>query len=174
MLENYKSWSDIRNRLENDLLCNSLKNRVQYFYTAYHEVRNCYCRASVRIDGKELVHFTWNKGHEVEYEISTYLVDNNLGYYEKAYKIEEHLKPSWDERCLYDNGDFLDAIQKFFHLKIVDALKSDNLIVRLFAILDRRVGKRTLKRMKENDVIENIPDWLKQFYLLRFKVEDIH
>ncbi len=45
--EHYKSWSEIKKRAEG-LLCESLKGRVSYFFTYYHEVHNAYGRAAIR------------------------------------------------------------------------------------------------------------------------------
>lgn len=39
----------------------------------------------------------------------------------------------------------------------------------MFAILDRRIGKRTLLKLKED--ISNQPLWLQEFYRLRIKAE---
>jgi len=41
----------------------------------------------------------------------------------------------------------------------------------MLVILDRQVGKRTLVKIK--DEIENLPEWLKQFYILRCEAENI-
>lgn len=43
--------------------------------------------------------------------------------------------------------------------------------VRMFAILDRQVGKRTLEKLKAN--INEQPDWLQYFYNLRFEADNI-
>ena len=55
--------------------------------------------------------------------------------------------------------------------EIKESLYSENPIVRMFAVLDRRVGKRTLTKVKET--IEEQPLWLKQFYQLRLAAEGI-
>ena len=41
----------------------------------------------------------------------------------------------------------------------------------MFAILDRRVGKRTLEKLK--DTLDEQPEWLKQFYILRIEAENL-
>lgn len=41
----------------------------------------------------------------------------------------------------------------------------------MFAILDRRIGKRTLSDIK--DSLDNQPEWLKIFYRLRLESEGI-
>ena len=49
------------------------------------------------------------------------------------------------------------------------SLLSDNPLVRMFAMLDRRIGKRTLRKMQQALPLQ--PDWLAQFYRLRFCAE---
>ena len=39
----------------------------------------------------------------------------------------------------------------------------------MFAVLDRRVGKRTISKMK--NIIDEQPEWLRQFYKLRIDAE---
>lgn len=51
------------------------------------------------------------------------------------------------------------------------SLKSENLIVRIFAVLDRRVGKRRLALMKET--IAEEPDTFREFYAIRMKAEGL-
>nr|WP_244282095.1 hypothetical protein [Maledivibacter halophilus] len=43
--------------------------------------------------------------------------------------------------------------------------------MRLFSILDRRIGKRTLYKLKSE--VNDQQEWLKQFYELRLDVENI-
>ena len=54
---------------------------------------------------------------------------------------------------------------------IQESIHSINPIVKMFAILDRRVGKRTLVKIK--DKMEFLPDWVKHFYDLRCEAEGI-
>jgi hypothetical protein len=39
----------------------------------------------------------------------------------------------------------------------------------MFAVLDRRLGKRTLEKIKLT--LDTQPDWLKKFYVLRLNAE---
>ena len=57
-MNHYKSWSGLNKQLA-ECLCDSLRNRVTYFLTRYHEVHNSYGRAAIRLDGKELAVFSW-------------------------------------------------------------------------------------------------------------------
>jgi len=53
----YKSWSNLRKQM-NELLCDSLKDRISYFCTSYHEVHNAYGRAAISCDKKEIAAFS--------------------------------------------------------------------------------------------------------------------
>ena len=52
----YKSWSNLKKQMH-DLLCDSLKDRIDYFCTSYREVHNAYGRAAIRYCQKELAAF---------------------------------------------------------------------------------------------------------------------
>ena len=67
--------------------------------------------------------------------------------------------------------DFCDALADYRNQDIKVSIQSDNPIVRMFAILDRRVGKRTLEKLKDD--LDEQPEWLKQFYILRFEAENL-
>ena len=71
----------------------------------------------------------------------------------------------FDQRCFYN------AFAEFDQQSIEMSLKSENLIVRIFAVLDRRVGKRRLALMKET--IAEEPDTFREFYAIRMKAEGL-
>ena len=71
----------------------------------------------------------------------------------------------FDQRCFYN------AFAEFDQQSIEMSLKSENLIVRIFAVLDRRVGKRRLTLMKET--IAEEPDTFQEFYAIRLKAEGL-
>ena len=48
----------------NDLLCDSLKKSISYFYTCYHEVHNAYGSATINYNKKEPVAFSWVEMYE--------------------------------------------------------------------------------------------------------------
>ena len=70
----------------------------------------------------------------------------------------------FDQRCFYS------AFYEFDNQSIEDSLDSEDLIVRIFAILDRRVGKRRLLAMK--DKILDEPEMLQLFYAIRADAEN--
>lgn len=165
-MNHYKSWTGLNKQLS-DFLCEPLKNRITYFLTRYHDVHNAYGRAAVLLDKNELVGFSWIETYHKEYETSK-LYDNGV----LCEETEEKLKSEWDKNCTYCEIDFLSAATLFLQMPIFDALNSNNNIIRIFAILDKRVGKRTLKSIKSESSYKALPEWVKQFYELRFSVSN--
>lgn len=166
-MNHYKSWSGLNKQLS-DSLCEPLKNRITYFLTRYHDVHNAYGRAAVRLDKTELVIFSWIEMYNQENAVSEMHANHGLSFYE----AEEKLKPEWDQNCTYCEMDFLSAANDFLQMPICDALNSENYIIRIFAILDKRIGKRTLQAMKSSNSYKALPEWVKQFYELRFSISN--
>lgn len=146
-----------------------LKNRITYFLTRYHDVHNSYGRAAIRLDGKELVIFSWIEEIRQEVQIDQFMSENQ-GSYEAA---EQALKPQFDDNCTYCDMSFLTAALNFRDLSIQDALQSENLIIRILAILDKRAGKRTLQRIVSEGAYKKLPQWVQQFYELRLQVDPL-
>lgn len=59
------------------------------------------------------------------------------------------------------------AALAFRSLSIADALASEDYIVKILAILDRRVGRRTLQQIADAGDYRAYPQWVRQFYELR-------
>lgn len=164
-MNHYKSWAGLNKQL-NECLCPPLKNRITYFLTRYHDVHNAYGRAAIRLDGKELVCFSWIEQYRQEMQIDLFLSENE-GSYEMT---EQTLKSQFDQNCTYCDMNFLAAALNFRDLSIQDALQSENLIICILAVLDKRVGKRTLQRIASEGSYKKLPQWVQRFYTLRFSV----
>lgn len=160
-MDHYKSWAGLNKRLSG-LLCEPLKDRITYFLTRYHEVHNSYGRAAIRLDGKEQVCFSWIEMYRQESDLHR--------QWELTGEWDFHhasLKKKWDQAGTYCEMDFLSATLEFLNLPIQAALDSGNYIIKIFAILDRRTGTRTLRAIESGGEFLQYPDWVKQFYLLR-------
>ena len=67
------TWSGIRNKLENDYLCPTLRGHIQYFATSYSKSADHEGRAAIRMDGVEVLrsnYYTyfenvWTKFHHL-------------------------------------------------------------------------------------------------------------
>ena len=150
----HKSWSNLRKSLEEDRLCPALRGRVQYFLTRYHDAHDDEGRLCIRVDEKEyLSSHQWNH-HEWYHD----------GKYRRRTREEQN------QKGLFCYCQVLQAIDAYMdELTIDEALSSEDPLIRLFAVLDRRVGKRRLSSLAS--AMENEPEWLQFFYRLRLEAE---
>lgn len=176
----YKSWGSLKKQMQ-DLLCDALKDSITYFYTAYHDVHNACGRATINYNKNEIVAFSWveilAQHHDIieQYQkmdnIPSMLEDyeGSLNAYKTANIIAA--KEKWMPNCTLCETDFINAITIYLKTDITTSLYSDNYLLRIFAYMDRRIGKRTLIKIK--DEVENLPDWVKKFYKLRCEAEGL-
>lgn len=148
------SWRGIRKKLETEYLAPSLRGHIQYYATSYSRSPDHEGRAAIRYDGKEII-----KGC----------------YYNNWIKADLFPKDEKYEKRMKEEFAFMDdtalRLGIFDQQSIEMSLKSENLIVRIFAVLDRRVGKRRLALMKET-VAEEL-DTFREFYAIRMKAEGL-
>ena len=146
------TWSGIRHKLEQDYLAEALRGRIQYFATTYSGSPDHEGRAAIRLDGEEIV-----RGN----------------YYNQWLKAAQH--PCMDETALewglFDQRSFYQAFAEFDNQSIEESLASENLLVQIMALLDRRVGKRRLRAMGAS--MQTEAPILKFFYTLRLEAEGI-
>ena len=176
----YKSWSGLKKQLES-LLCDSLKDRISYFYTTYREVRKAYGRASINYDKKELASFSWDIGYQQWADEYKFLNDNNIDashfpkaedMWQKQLEVQRNLaKEKWMPNGTLCETDFIYSASAYVNTDIAEALESENYLLRVFAFMDRRVGKRTLIKIREE--AEKMPEWAKRCYKIRLEAEGI-
>ncbi len=167
-MTHYKSWAGLKKQLS-ETLCDTLINRVTYFLTRYHDVHNSYGRAAILLDGKEMVCFSWIEMYYQERDITPLYNEMPGSPYEELVK---KMKSKWDANCTYYEMDFLEAVLQFRNMPIQEALESENYIIKALAIMDRRVGKRTLSKILEEAAFNDFPAWVRQFYELRLSQID--
>ena len=154
------TWSGIRKKLEADYLCPALRGRVRYFATTYRESHDQEGRAAILVDGGEIL-----KSNYFEYDGSFWSMYYRLG------KDASVIKQIVLNRGLFDQRIFYTAFQEFDNQSIEASLTSRTPLVRVFALLDRRLGKRRLAALE--DVMEKELDWVRPFYRLRMKAEGL-
>lgn len=165
------SWSGMRKYLEQEMLAESLNGRIRYGCTAYVGMDGCHI-FEVCIDGKQVKRFSLET-------VNTYFIDNGYTQNKNPRDIDEYWAEFWplldknpiEARTEYTDAEFCKALENYRNQDISESIASRDPLVRMFAILDRRIGKRTL--IKINETIEDQPVWLKQFYQLRFDAEGI-
>ena len=75
------------------------------------------------------------------------------------------------EQGAFDQKVFYEAFGIFDNQSIEKSLMSENPLVRIFALLDRRLGKRRLLALE--DSMEQELDWVRAFYVIRMQAEGL-
>ncbi|WP_432402125.1 SF0329 family protein [Wukongibacter sp. M2B1] len=178
-----QSWSGIKKRLEKDLLCEKLRGRVKYFITKYRKAHDEESRIAILIDEKEVIRGnvfdSYREGNPLldtiraEQKIPKRLWNGKETLYENENKeLEKRVDEICVDKGIIDAYLFAKALDCYLHHSIKESINSKNPLVRLFAILDRRIGKKTLYKLK--DEVSKQPEWLRPFYMLRLDVENIN
>jgi len=162
------SWSGMRKYLEQEMLAESLKGRVRYGCTTYPGMDGCHI-FEICLDGKQFKRFSWET-------VNTYFIKQ--GY--KDNKSPEETAGYWDgfwsmlaqypisSRTEYTDEEFCDALAIYRNQDIGISISSPHPLVKMFALLDRRVGKRTMDKLQEQ--IAEWPIWLRELYEWRKQV----
>ena len=161
-----KSWSGMRKYLEQEMLAPALSGRIRYDCAAYPGAQSA-IRFQVFVDGERISQFSMETMAKAFY--SGEKPADIRQFWSNYWEIKKTTEIS--ERGVHDDLEFASALKHYRSLDIGAALASENPIVRMFAILDRRVGKRTLIRLKEH--IHTQPQWLQFYYRLRLTAEGI-
>ena len=165
------SWSGMRKYLEKEMLAECLKGRVRYNCTRYVGMDGCHL-FELYVDNTLQKRFSWET-------VNTYFIANGLGGYEKPYGIGEYWSGFMEnlasikinDRTEYTDDEFCDALAKYRNQSISESISSDNPLERMFAIFDRRIGKRKILQMKESFNAQ--PEWLQKLYQIRCNSEAI-
>lgn len=163
------SWSGMRKYLEEDICAESLRGRIRYGCTTYVGMDDCRV-FELCFDKIQIKRFS----HET---VNSYFIENNLkektqnggvvGYWEDYWSTLN--KYPMSERREYTDKEFCDALEIYRNQDIQKSICDENAIVRMFAVLDRRIGKRTLEKVKGN--VSEQPFWLQEIYTIRFDAE---
>lgn len=161
-----RRWSSIRNKLETDYLAPSLRGHIQYYATSYSKSPDHEGRAAIRYDGKEIIKGCfWNQWMMADQFPKDEKWEKRMTS-ELAFMDDVALKLGvFDQRCFYG------AFHEFDNQSIEQSLNSEDLIVRIFAVLDRRVGKRRLLLLQET--IQDEPETFQEFFAIRARAEGL-
>ena len=163
------SWSGMRKYLEQEMLAESLRRRVRYRCTRYVGMDNDHL-FEIFVDGRMIKRFSLETVRDHLARKGLIQKQSPTGYagYWDGF-LDAFFDTPPEQRNEYTDREFAEALGVYRNQDIQRSLASENPIVRMFAVLDRRVGKRTLEKLKET--INDQPDWLRYFYELRLAAE---
>ena len=148
------SWSGMRRYLEQDMLAEPLRGRVRYNCPSGVNLYE-FQRFEICVDGRSIKSFSYDgvrshlqrRGMLPKPPSNGSMNEEMWDYWRQCAEIEGDV--SMEDRTEYTDGEFADALEQYRLQDIQTSLASDNPIVRMFAVLDRRVGKRTLEKLKD-------------------------
>lgn len=166
------SWSGMRKYLEKEMLAPTLKNRVRYRCTRYVGMDACFI-FEIFVDNTLIKQFSWET-------VNTYFIKNGYKQRKDSVGKVEYWEEFWDlldkfplkSRDEYRDEEFCQALANYRQQTIQESMFSDNPLERMFAVLDYRIGKRTLGKL--SITLKEQPQWLQFFYQIRFDAENIH
>lgn len=164
-------WSKEKKHLE-ARLAESLIGKIEYNLEGGRKTTwGATYKVEIRYNKKPLVKF----GEGINYKTNYYESLERAKLEEITWTKEESymvfLKAQqrlWDEET-YTIDLFFMGMVEYLSLSIEDALKHDEWMIRLFAIMDKRLGKRRLLKLEKE--INTYPKMLQIIYKIRMKEE---
>lgn len=147
-------WSKVRKKLI-EMLPNCLKGKIDFQMTAYR--------------------FGWrsmDKGYQLPTITILYNKEIVLRTYANIDFIKEHCSKDYNKDMNYDTDHFLNAFREYLSMKHEESRFIKDDYMRMFTLLDKRNGKRTLEVLID-DYKECKVDELRRIYEIRFKEDKV-
>ena len=167
-------WSKAKKRLKS-FICEPLRSRVDFQVINYRKAHDQLGRAVITVDKVEKLSMCTITAEREEYykdrDIRITLNDFNFDDVAKNRDIQDQAHKLLKKEGIYGQYDFFFALEDYFNSSIEDYLKSSDILMKILCMLDRRIGKRTLHKMKESILDEH--ELVQDFYKLRCEAENI-
>ena len=144
-------WSKLKTRIKS-LVCPELRKRIDFHITSYRESHDGVEKAWVTLDGEKI----FNCGH-YDYEFT--FAD---GYY--AGMRGQELMEWLDKQEAHSPSYMVGSMRAYLDISVDEALRSENPFIKALGIIDRRVGKRTIEKIKLDGSEHSL---VKTFYEVR-------
>jgi hypothetical protein len=144
-------WSKLKSRIKS-LIAPEVRDRIDFHVTSYRGSHDGADKVWITVDGRRI----FSCKHYPREWAATAAYQSGLS--------RDEIKPTLAKVEIHGPRDFGNSIRSYLDMPIADALKSPDPIVRAFAIVDRRVGKRTLTKLALSQPEHTLVD---AFYQLR-------
>lgn len=141
----FMQWSKLKARVK-ERICPELRSRIDFHLTSYRHSHDETEKVWSTIDGVRVATFSWyqKQWRSAERDEEGRLVRRHNCASSALPKGD----PAWAETAkMRLPQDFGNAMRLYLDLKIQDALTSADPIIRAFALIDRRCGKRSLRTL---------------------------
>jgi hypothetical protein len=144
-------WSKLKSRVKG-LICPELRDRIDIHLTSYRESHDGADKVWTTVDGQRV--FSCKHYHREWAEAEAYY--GSL----RGEQVTDFLK----SREIHGPGDFGNAMRSCLDMPVGEALKSSDPLVKAFALVDRRVGKRAIAKLEISAAEHTL---VRAFYELR-------
>ncbi|WP_313894390.1 hypothetical protein [Psychrobacillus sp.] len=184
------SWSKLKQQLES-FLCPAVHGRVEYRATGYRYLPDKVGLCYIAVDKKNVLNMsdktTLIRWYQTEQEIkndSTIQIpisneeieavrkdtkgtvpEDRLQVIARSRKIAEHAKELLSAQSSLSKSNFVVIANNFLSTSIEECLESNDILLNILALMDRRVGKKRLLNMKEKMKLKH--PIVQYFYELR-------
>jgi hypothetical protein len=144
-------WSKLKSRVKG-FICPELRDRIDFHLTSYRESHDGADKVWITVDGQRVFSC---KHYPYEWAEAKAFYGGLRG---------EQVKSLLREKEIHGPKDFGDAMRAYLDMPIREALKSTDPLIKAFAFVDRRVGKKRLEMLEISDSEHTL---VKAFYALR-------
>ena len=168
-------WSQLKKRTEENFAI-SLQGRLEIFNTRYRKSHDQEGEGWITFDEKKIYNFA-SISYLIEFEKKAYEIRQSTGnidfrnpnHKEGYYAAYDKANFDTKEQGVFALWDFNKALFELQNTSIDKAIKSENPIIRAFAVVDKRFGKR---KILDYD-ISNEHELVKLMLSIRKEVEGI-
>lgn len=190
------AWSKTKQQLES-FLCESLKGRVEYRSSAYRYLPDKTGKCYIQVDKKEVFHMSEQKAcvkwyqseQEVKNDSSILLPvdekeievvriegggkipEERLIVIARGKKLADYAKQMVSAQTILSKSDFYTVANTYLSSNVDQCLASEDILLNVLALIDRRVGKKRLRDMR--DVISIKHPIVQYFYKLRCEADRV-
>lgn len=168
-------WSKAKKRLKG-FICEPLRSTVDFQVINYRKAHDGLGRAVITVDKVEKLSMCTITAEREEYyrerDIRMNLNDFDYDDVEKNRFIQDQAHTQLKKEGIFAQYDFFSALEEYFNSPIEESLRSSDILIKILCLLDRRVGKRTLRNMEEYILGEH--ELVRYFYKLRCQSENLH
>ncbi len=174
------SWSKLKQQLES-FLCPALYGRVQYRATGYRYLPDKAGICYIAVDKKNVLNMsdatTLVKWYQTELEIKNdpdiqipisneemdeirkdtkgVIPEDRLQIIARSRKSSAYAKELLGAQSSLSKSDFIVVANKFLAISIEESIESNDILLNILALVDRRVGKKRILNMTEKMKIKH-------------------
>ena len=166
-------WSKLKSRIK-ALICPELRDRIDFHVTRYREATDFGTEAWITLDGEKI----FGAGHYhrfvpecIEWHRRVENINNLPHPRPDLSSVPQQIEEMLDEQEIHHTDQLVGAMRSYLDLPVHDALRSGNPFLKALAIIDRRVGNRTLEKL---EIDESEHSLVQGFYKLRLAVTHVY